>query len=180
MVVPEVARNTVVLNSNGGVCGVTSVTVTYGSSVTLPTSESCVKVGHAFGGWLDEYGSRVLTKELVVTGDRTLFASWIVEVVQPSVLVRNRITARISRLRSDAQVVRVRGQVVGTTKTSGLQVWFKEKGMTAFVKSPNPIVRKGRQFTWFHYTDNAVRVYVVADGVEQSRTLRMSGLPIGG
>lgn len=178
--VPEVARNTVVLNSNGGACGVSSVTVTHGSSIDLPTSESCAKAGHTFAGWLDENGSRVLTKELVVTGDRTLSASWIVEVAKPSVLVRNRITARISRLASDAQVVRVRGQVVGATKSSDLQVWFKEKGMKAFVKSSEPVVRKGRQFTWFHYTGNAIRVYVVANGAEQSRTLRISGLPNGG
>lgn len=172
---PEVVRYTLTLNLNGGACGASSVTVTFGSSVTLPSDQGCTKTGYTFAGWFDESGSRVLAKELVMTSDRTLSARWSADSPKPSKIVGNRITARISRLALDAKVVRVRGRIIGAAKISDLQVWFKETGMKAFVKSSSPLIRKGRQFTWFHHTSNGIRVYVVANGAEQSKTLRMSG-----
>ena len=169
----EVVNFTLTLNPAGGVCGVNSVTVASGSSVTLPGNESCKREGHLFAGWFGGDGTRITTRDVVVTADQTLFARWSAPTATP--VVRNRITARISRLTADAQVVRVRGRITGKGKVSDLQVWFKERGMDSFEVSTRPVVRDGRQFTWFHRTGNSLRVYVTANGVEQSVTLRTSG-----
>ena len=169
----EVVNFTLTLNPVGGLCGVNSVTVASGAAVTLPGNEACKREGHLFAGWFEGNGTRVTTREVVVTGDQTLFARWSALTATP--VVRNRITARISRLTADSQVVRVRGRITGKGKVTDLQVWFKERGMDSFEVSTRPVIRDGRRFTWFHRTGNSLRVYVTANGVEQSATLRTSG-----
>ena len=166
---------TLTLNSNGGLCGASSTTVASGSSVALPAEQVCKKSGFRFLGWSDESGAAISVRELVLTSDRTLSARWTETAIPKATVSQGRIVVRISRLASDARVVRVRGRIVAGSKISDLQVWFKEKGMKSFVKSSSPIVRNGRQYTWFHHTGNSMRVYVMASGAERSKTLRISG-----
>ncbi|MCD8397987.1 MAG: InlB B-repeat-containing protein, partial [Lachnospiraceae bacterium] len=81
VVIKEEASYTVTLNTNGGTiadgCDVTSYT--YGTGVTLPTSEDLTRAGYTFEGWYEDSdfsGDKVTAISATDYGDKVYYAKW--------------------------------------------------------------------------------------------------------
>jgi hypothetical protein len=78
---------TLLFSANGGAGAVASMSVTPGSSVSLPTGSGLLDIGHTFSGWSSTSGSPSTIyasgAKFVVNTPETLFAVWIATVKVP-------------------------------------------------------------------------------------------------
>jgi uncharacterized repeat protein (TIGR02543 family) len=83
-------KYTISFNANGGVSAPSSVTKTYGQSVTLPTAKP-TRIGHTFLGWGESSSSTTAkwaagaTFSDAITANKTLYAVWRDDYTSPQI-----------------------------------------------------------------------------------------------
>lgn len=83
-------KYTISFNANGGVSAPSSVTKTYGQSVTLPTAKP-TRIGHTFLGWAETAGATTAkwaagaTFSDAITANKTLYAVWRDDYTSPQI-----------------------------------------------------------------------------------------------
>jgi uncharacterized repeat protein (TIGR02543 family) len=83
-------KYTISFNANGGVSAPSSVTKTYGQSITLPTAKP-TRVGHTFLGWGESSSSTTAkwaagaTFSDAITANKTLYAVWRDDYTSPQI-----------------------------------------------------------------------------------------------
>lgn len=83
-------KYTISFNANGGVSAPSSVTKTYGQSVTLPTAKP-TRIGHTFLGWAETSGATKAkwaagaTFSDAITANKTLYAVWRDDYTSPQI-----------------------------------------------------------------------------------------------
>ncbi len=67
----------VTYDANGGIGTQSSIEATAGSTVQLSASTTIAKDGYDFGGWSTTSDGKNIVKSLIISGDTTVYASWV-------------------------------------------------------------------------------------------------------
>ena len=152
-------RYTVTLNPNGGVCGYSTYSVTYGSaygSIPIPT-----RVGYDFTGWYNSSGTKVNSTDIYnILGNSGLTAHWTAHVYTITFNANGGTTATTSKKVTYGYAI---GTLPTATRTGyKFDGWFT--AASGGTKIDTTVKPNGAKTYYAHWTAKSVKISLALQG----------------